>query len=221
MHSLFDDIAGFIFIEDDPQPADIIFIPGNGHAEPSERAAELYRAGLAPFVLPSGRFAASADAFCSQRSGKKAYKGTFETEWAFMRFVLMENGVPDGAILREDKARFTFQNAIGSRRETQTAGIPVRRALLCCQDVHARRAYCYYQALFPEAELLVCPSGTEPTRKTWMKTPEGITAVLRELEHCGSQLGPLLAEKAFHAYPFPSPLEERYMPDGRLPGEEL
>ena len=29
-----DDITRFIFLEDDPKPADILFIPGNGHAKP-------------------------------------------------------------------------------------------------------------------------------------------------------------------------------------------
>ena len=48
-----DDIIRFIFLEDDPQPSDILFIPGNGHAEPSELAARLYREGYAPLVLPS------------------------------------------------------------------------------------------------------------------------------------------------------------------------
>ena len=29
------EITDFIFLEDTPRPADVIFIPGNGHAEPS------------------------------------------------------------------------------------------------------------------------------------------------------------------------------------------
>ena len=41
-----DDITRFIFLSDKPQKADILFIPGNGHAEPSEYAAELYHQGL-------------------------------------------------------------------------------------------------------------------------------------------------------------------------------
>lgn len=50
-----DDITRFIFLSDKPQKADILFIPGNGHAEPSEYAAELYHQGYAPLFLPSGR----------------------------------------------------------------------------------------------------------------------------------------------------------------------
>ena len=39
------DITDFIFLSDEPERADILFIPGNGHAEPSELAARLYREG--------------------------------------------------------------------------------------------------------------------------------------------------------------------------------
>lgn len=46
-----DDITRFIFLEDDPKPADILFIPGNGHAEPSEWAAKLYLDGYAPLIF--------------------------------------------------------------------------------------------------------------------------------------------------------------------------
>ena len=35
------DITRFVFLSDTPQSADIIFIPGNGHAGPSEWAAQL------------------------------------------------------------------------------------------------------------------------------------------------------------------------------------
>lgn len=49
-------ITDFIFIDQEPQKADIIFIPGNGFPNPSERAAELYREGFAKKLLPSGHY---------------------------------------------------------------------------------------------------------------------------------------------------------------------
>ena len=41
-------IEDFIFVEDLPEKADIIFVPGNGYPQMAEKAAELYRKGLAP-----------------------------------------------------------------------------------------------------------------------------------------------------------------------------
>lgn len=190
-----DDITRFIFLADEPAPADIIFIPGNGHAEPSELAARLYREGFAPRVLPSGRYAIGTGAFCGQKSGAREYVGQFETEWAFMRHVLMENGVPDAAILREDEATYTYQNAIYSRKRTDEAHIDVRTAIVCVMPVHARRAKMYYQTLYPDAKLLICPvSGADVTAESWMREPDGIDAVLGELERCGGQFHDILKE---------------------------
>ena len=189
------DITDFIFLEDAPQKADILFIPGNGHAEPSELAARLYAEGFAPLILPSGRFAIGTGGFCGQKSGAREYVGRFETEWAFMRHVLMENGVPEHAILREDEATYTYQNAIFSRRRTDSEQITVRRAIICCMPMHARRARMYYETLYPDAELLVCPvKGGPITRENWMHEPEGIDRVLGEMERCGGQFHDILKE---------------------------
>ena len=110
-----------------------------------------------------------------------------------MREVLRQNGVPDAAILREDEATYTYQNAIYSRRRTDAERLSVRRGLICCMPVHARRAKMYYETLFPEAQLLVCPApGAAVTRETWLQSPEGIDAVLGELSRCGGQFHEIL-----------------------------
>ena len=187
------EIADFIFLQDEPRPADILFIPGNAFAAPSERAAALYREGFAPLVLPSGRYAIASGAFAGQQPGARSYPGTFETEWAFMRHVLVQNGVPEAAILREDEATYTYQNAIYSRRRTDALRLNIRRGIICCRSVHARRAKTYYQTLYPEASLLVCPApDSDITRENWTRTPEGIDAVLGELERCGAQFHEIL-----------------------------
>ncbi len=189
------DVERFIFLSDDPAPADVIFVPGNGHALPSELAARLYREGLAPYVLPSGRYAIGTDGFAGQKSGACRYEGDFPTEWAFMRHILMENGVPERAILREDEATYTYQNAIFSRRRTDAMKLTVSRAIICCMPVHARRCRMYYETLFPEAQLLVCPApGADVTRENWLRSEGGIDAVLGEMERCGGQFHAILKD---------------------------
>ena len=210
-----DALTEFIFVRDEPAPADVIFIPGNGHAEPAEKAAALFRAGFAPLLLPSGRWAVTKERFLGQTSGARAYPGDCRTEWEFMRAVLTENGVPEKAILREEKATFTWQNAIGSRAALEAAGIRVRRAILCCMPVHARRCLLYYSSVFPEADFLVCPAeGCAVTRENWTETEAGIDAVLGEIERCGAQFHEILREKLLRPSPFPSPLERKYAPKG-------
>lgn len=46
-------IEDFMFIEDKPEKADVIFVPGNGYPQMAEKAAELYRNGFAPKIDPA------------------------------------------------------------------------------------------------------------------------------------------------------------------------
>lgn len=172
----------FIFAEDKPEKADIIFVPGNGYPHMAERAAQLYKEGYAPYVLPSGRFSVTVGRFSGVLAKQERYRKDYATEWEFLRDVLIQNGVPESAVLKEDKATFTYENALFSRQVAQDAGIDVKKALLCCKTYHARRALMYYQKVYPEAEILVCPSCTDSIGRTnWKDSSEGIDAVTGEI----------------------------------------
>ena len=141
------DMTEFIFVEDKPQKADMIFIPGGDRGELAVTAAGLFREGYAPLVLPSGRY--------SKPVGRCLIPG-YETEWDFLRDILVREGVPAEKILEEKQATYTYENAIYSRRVTDAAGLAIRRAILCPQACHARRALLYYKILYPETEFFVC-----------------------------------------------------------------
>ena len=188
-----DQISDFIFVEDEPKKADVIFVPGNGYPQMAERAAELYREGYAPYVLPSGRFSTVTGVFSGVLAKKERYPGEFLTEWEFLETVLVKNGVPKEAILREDYATFTYENAIYSRQVTDKAGICVKKAILCCKTYHTRRSLVYYQLLYPETEFRVCPSCTDGiTRENWKETEEGVEAVTGEISRIIRQFSLML-----------------------------
>ena len=44
----------FIFAENKPEKSDIIFVPGNGYPQMAEKAAELFKKGMA-FSFATGR----------------------------------------------------------------------------------------------------------------------------------------------------------------------
>ena len=98
----------FIFVEHKLQKADIIFIPGSGHPQLAEEAAHLYKQGLAPWILPSGRYSITRGKFMEVREEQGHYPGTFETEWEFLAQVLVQNKVPKEAILKENQATYTY-----------------------------------------------------------------------------------------------------------------
>ena len=182
--SFTDQLERFMFPEDELSPADIIFIPGNGYPHMAEYAAKLYQEGYAPFILPSGRYSVTAGAFTGVLARKDLYSAPYETEWEFLCDVLKKNGVPENAILREDQATYTYENALFSRKVTDAASLTIKKAILCCKNYHARRALLYYQRTFPDVQFLVCPVSADGiTRQNWRDTSQGIAAVTTELTH--------------------------------------
>lgn len=184
----YDCITEFIFLEHEPKKADVIFVPGGNYPDSAKRAAALFADGYAPYVLPSGRYSKPVGHFTGDPS--------YETEWEYLRDVLRESGVPDSAILREDQATFTWENAICSRHVLEELHIPVRRAIIVCQAFHARRCFMYYSEQFPDTELLMCPVVTKGiARDNWYLDEDKIDVVLGEVERCGSQFHRIVKEK--------------------------
>ena len=172
----------FIFVEDKPEKADIIFVPGNGYPQMAEKAVDLYREGYAPYILPSGRYSITTGAFSGVLSKQEKYSGRYNTEWEFLREVLLKNGVAPEAVLREDHATYTYENALFSKKVTDEAGISVKKAILCCKSYHSRRVLMYYQYVYPETEFLVCPSFPDGiSRDNWNRSEQGVEAVTGEL----------------------------------------
>lgn len=188
MKAFFDCISDFIFVSDRPEKAEVIFVPGGDYPDSAVRAAELYREGFAPCVLPSGRF--------SKLTGRFTKDSRYGTEWEYLRQILLDEGVPDSAILKEDQATFTWENAICSRKVLEERGALPRKAILVCQAFHARRCLMYYQQQFPETRLLVCPVETKGiTKENWFLDADKIDVVLGEMERCGSQFHEIMKDR--------------------------
>lgn len=172
----------YIFQEDQLEKADIIFVPGNGYPQMAEQAARLYHEGYAPYILPSGRYSIVVGKFAGVLAEAEKYNGDYETEWEFLKDVLMKNGVPESAILKENQSTYTYENAILSKRVTDEAGLKIEKAIMCCKNYHARRACMYYQLLYPETKLMVSPSCVDGiNRENWRETEEGVDAVTGEI----------------------------------------
>ena len=186
MLSFLEEMSQFIFLEDKPEKADVIFIPGGNQGILADTAAWLWKEGYAPYVLPSGKYSKLTEHFEDAR---------FRTEWEYFAYLLKEKGVPESAILREDNATYTYENAIFSREVTDRMGISVKTGIICCQAYHARRCKLYYQVRFPQTRFLICPTVTHGvTRENWFLSEEGRKLVLGEIERCGSQFHEIVRE---------------------------
>ncbi len=170
----FESITEFIFMEDQIEKADIILIPGSSRKELINRAVELYKAGYAKYILPSGGY------------NKKLLR--YETEYEFLREEAIKQGVPENVILKEDRASNTFENAKFSYEVCKNEEIEINKAILVCKNYHARRAYITYKINFPpNIEIVVQPiiDSEHITRENWMSTDEKRKRVLSEVAKIG------------------------------------
>ncbi len=188
-HRIIKEISDFIFIEDKLSSADIIFLPGGGHAEVPEKGAEVFLAGYAPLVMPSGKYAINTGSFSGVLSKADIYNGEYETEADFYRDVLIKRGVPEEAIICEDRSTFTKMNAVKSRKITDKMGLRIKKAIICCKSFHARRCLMYYSYAFPNTKFIIAPIDVDGISKdTWHLDPMATKRVMSELRKAGGQL---------------------------------
>lgn len=185
---IINDITNFIFVEDQPQKVDAIFLPGGSHPEQPEYAAELYRKGYAKWLIPSGGVSVKRDKWLGVRSKADMYNGDYQSDSEFFTDVFVKNGVPADIIVGEDKSGHTRDNAFLSRMVVDEKGIEIKTAIIVCKAFHARRCLMLYQMAFPDTTFYVCPVVCMGiTKDNWYKSEQGIDRVLGELARCGNQ----------------------------------
>jgi uncharacterized SAM-binding protein YcdF (DUF218 family) len=189
---IIEDISEFIFLEDTVQKADIIFIPGGSHPGLGEYAAELWKLGFAPVIMPAGGVSIKTGKFNGVKSKKEIYNKDYKTECEFLADVLRINGVPEDSILWEDQSSWTKENAMFSRRIADENNLDIKRAIICCKSFHARRSLMCYQLAFPDTKFYIHPvpyyeGSILISKENWYKTEVGIKRVLGELQRCGNQ----------------------------------
>lgn len=74
MNNTVKSIGDFIFVENSPEQADIIFIVGGSFPELGEKAAELWKDGYAPICFVGGGVSAKTGAFSGPKSKADIYK---------------------------------------------------------------------------------------------------------------------------------------------------
>ena len=190
-YSIYTAISDFIFMEDLPEKADAIFIPGGYHCELPEKAAELYKQGFAPIVIPTGKYSIVRGHMKELASGADRYTGNYRTEAEFYGDVLYQNGVPRESIFEENESEYTYQNALFTKRLLDEKGIVVKKAIIVCKAFHSRRSYMYYQREFPDTQFFVVPvKGSvypEIQKDNWYLSEAGRKRVMGEMERIGVQ----------------------------------
>jgi hypothetical protein len=154
-------------VDESPESSDAIVMLGddNYNADRAARAAELFKSGLAPHVIASGRFL-------------RPYASIAELE----QRDLVERGVPAGAVVRlTHHAGNTREEAIAISQLLASRGW--RRVILVTSDYHTRRSRYICERIFPAGTILrvVAARDSDYDAEKWWQTRVGIKIFVHEL----------------------------------------
>src|SRR5579864_8666650 len=153
-------VAGsFWVVSDQPAPSDAIAILGddNFQGDRATRAAELFKAGMAPHIIASGRYL-------------RPYATIAELE----QHDLIDRGVPASAIVRFDQhAENTKDEAYAIAQLISARGW--KRIILVTSNYHTRRARYICERAFPAGTILlvVAAPDSEYDPHSWWHTRAG------------------------------------------------
>ncbi len=167
-------ITDFLFIRDEAQPVDICLVLGAPSPSSVDPAIELFRRGLTPIILISGR-------------GPDELP---EAEYQLLHRRALEAGIPAECMLLEKEARNTRDNFINSARliEKQIGWAGIRSAAIVGKPFHMRRALMTARRWWPEhLRLLMLPT-TDPgdlQPESWWLSARGRQRIFAEIERIG------------------------------------
>jgi uncharacterized SAM-binding protein YcdF (DUF218 family) len=161
-------LAGsFWVVDESPENSDAIVMlsDDNYNADRAARAAELFKSGLAPHVIASGRYL-------------RPYASIAELE----QHDLTDRGVPAGAIVRlAHHAEDTREEAVAISQLLSSRRW--RRVILVTSNYHTRRARYICERLFPAGTILrvAAARDSEYDAEQWWKTRHGVKLFVHEL----------------------------------------
>jgi len=169
-----DSITDFIFVDNVITQSDIILIPGGSHPQLAEKAAELYRQGMAKYILVSGHANPNIPDYSSEAD--------------YLKSIAISMGVPSEAIVCEHKASNTFENAEFSLALIKSKGLNVEKAIIVCKAFHSRRSLLTYEYVFPNETKFLVSTITDKrglNKDNWTTKQEHINMVMSEVEKIG------------------------------------
>lgn len=125
------------------EKADCILVLGSRDTRVAERGAQLYLEGWAPVILFSGGLGRLTKEIWNRPEAEKFAE------------VAKKLGVPEEAILIEDKSTNTGENIEFSRRLLTKKGFSPKKIIVVQKPYMERRAYATIKKVWPEVEVIV------------------------------------------------------------------
>lgn len=125
------------------EPADCILVLGSHDRRVAARGAELYLQGLAPILVFSGGL------------GRLTKDLWSETEADLFARIAEDMGVPDEAILVENRSTNTGENILFTQQLLQARGLNPQRFIVVQKPYMERRSYATFKRHWPAKDLVV------------------------------------------------------------------
>ncbi len=161
-------------IRDDGMSAPVALLLGGNPNNARNRAlaaAELYRAGRVPYIIPSGGVKWDID-------------GEMISESHFMKRILTENGVPEEAIILENQATTTVENMIFGTlqiyRKLKFKNAP--HVIIVTSEAHMKRSMALAKAIMPRAlTFSAYPAFHNAPTNEWFESEANLKAIDTEV----------------------------------------
>lgn len=167
---LFNKAYDYLAEEDPIQPADLIFVFGAKTPARIEKGVALYNSHCAPLLFISG---------------KGGIWETAQTPPEALRFkqFAVRNGVPESAIITEEKAISMADNVKRSLDLMDEGRMSPKKIVLVNSPFSQRRGWAYFKKWSPSSITLIrvnASAGEVTARERWYKTESGIRVIVNE-----------------------------------------
>lgn len=168
--ALLDDAYSYLSEDDEPEKSDYIFVFGSKTPLRAEKAVELFKTGLAPKMILSGRGPFYGDE--NEMTEAEKYAA-----------IALRSGIPEEDIIIEDASITTPDNVRRTLNMLDAKHIPYNSFIVVNSPYTQRRGWCSWRKHLPKnIPIYRVNSETGPnfTRDAWYKNSDGLKVVLGE-----------------------------------------
>ena len=138
--TLIDEITKCVFVSSNPQKSDILFVFGSSYGDKWGQVIELWKNGFAPVVYIAGGVVSK-----SFTTGKILSH--------LIREEFIRGGVPDEAIIVDERSKNTLEDAVFGKELFLQKNILHNRILFACKEPHSGRCMRTLKKVFPTSDL--------------------------------------------------------------------
>lgn len=169
--SLVKEMWQWLAIKNVPQKSDLIFLIGGSSLETPKKGLELFRQGLAPYMVTTGKTGTGDDS-----GWNKPIADVFAD-------FLLKNKVPEDRFIVQNRSMNTLEDVVFTMEIIKKMGIPCQKIIIVSRPFHQRRCFATFKKQYPEKIYFNVPNDEKiPSEKEIEKLREIGLRCLQEYE---------------------------------------